>query len=123
MCSDDKHNHYYENENMDVIEISSVNRIRFNTHVLILMLAITNTSKLPQDRNYIGPEVVKTDKWWQKQDLVQQASLIKDEMKELDYQTWFDKEQMLDDTDVQMSQGIEQKGLNLFLLQSGTPKR
>ena len=63
MCSDDKHNHYYENENMDVIEISSVNRIRFNTHVLILMLAITNTSKLPQDKNYIGPEVVKTDKW------------------------------------------------------------
>ena len=123
MCSDDKHNHYYENENMDVIEISSVNRIRFNTHVLILMLAITNTSKLPQDRNYIGPEVVKTDKWWQKQDLVQQGSLIKDEMKELDYQTWFDEEQMLDDTDVQMSQGIEQKGLNLFLLQSGTSKR
>ena len=123
MCSDDKHNHYYENENMDVIEISSVNRIRFNTHVLILMLAITNTSKLPQDRNYIGPEVVKTDKWWQKQDPVQQASLIKDKMKELDYQTWFDKEQMLDDTDVQMSQGIEQKGLNLFLLQSGTSKR
>ena len=48
---------------MDVIEISSVNRVIFNTHVLILMLVITNTSKLPQDRNYIGPEVVKTDKW------------------------------------------------------------
>ena len=44
-------------------------------------------------------------------------------MKELDYQTWFDEEQMLDDTDVQMYQGIEQKGLNLFLLQSGTSKR
>ena len=44
-------------------------------------------------------------------------------MKELDYQTWFDEEQMLDDTDVQMSQGIEQKELNLFLLQSGTSKR
>ena len=30
-------------------------------------------------------------------------------MKEIGYQTWFDKEQLVGDTDVQMSQGIEQK--------------
>ena len=29
-------------------------------------------------------------------------------IKELGYQTWFDKEQMVDDTDVKMSHGIEQ---------------
>ena len=30
-------------------------------------------------------------------------------MKEIGYQTWFDKEQLVGDTNVQMSQGIEQK--------------
>ena len=45
-----------------IIEISLVNRVRCNTHVLIFMLAITNTSKLPLDRNFGGQEVVKTEK-------------------------------------------------------------
>ena len=77
------------------------------------MLAITNTSKLPLYRNFVGQEVAKTEKViktrfctiFNRLHNPWRASLIKDEMKKLDYQTWFEKEQMVDDTDVQMFQG------------------
>lgn len=50
-------------KNIYIIEINLVNRVRCNTHVLILMIAITDTTKIIQDRNCTGQEVVKTDKW------------------------------------------------------------
>ena len=76
------------------------------------MLAITNTSKLPLYRNFVGQEVAKTEKViktrfctiFNRLHNPWRASLIKDEMKKLDYQTWFEKEKMVDDTDVQMFQ-------------------
>ena len=110
MYADDEDDHY-ENEK-HIIEISLVNRVRCNTHVLIFMLAITNTSKLPLYRNFVGQEVAKTEKViktrfctiFNRLHNPWRASLIKDEMKKLDYQTWFEKEQMVDDTDVQMFQ-------------------
>ena len=36
-------------------------------------------------------------------------------MKELGYQTWFDKEQMADDTDLLMFQGTEKKSMFVFI--------